>query len=167
MGLARGRSCVCGGSNSNCCLCYGTGVLGPSGLARPAPTGPPKVRVQPVAPSFFRPSTSVPKASMALPPFIRCRWCNALVNSAFVNRHLQEHHPRSQRPVLRKSTAIPNRQLNSLQGEKRGIDGPKPPLVRCSLCPALVRETRIATHMRRVHPVAVARLPRLNARPRD
>ena len=165
MSLARGKPCRCAGSNANCFLCFGTGVVEtpeptplransttPARIAGSSFVIPPGAETAPRPRGVF---TAGPKKPMVL-----CPVCKGPVSRARLEKHLAKVHQPSE-------TGASGRAVPRPPAPPKQASAPKPPASRtpqrrpsgvpkalCAVCGLRFDAEALALHLRTKHPSA-------------
>jgi hypothetical protein len=129
------RSCVCGGSNENCCWCSGSGYIREG---QGAPRG------------WVATSSRLGRASRSARPRKNCPVCGVLVGR--LQRHLNRVHNPSTAPAAQQNAPI---EAPPAQAQRTTEAVPARPTLNrtsmksCPLCNAQIREDRFQSHVSR------------------
>lgn len=133
------RPCCCGGSNENCCWCFGSGYIREGQGAHEGQGGWHFALKRGSSPSLLSRSGRVRKS---------CPVCGAFV--AKLQKHLNKVHNRSTAPAVQQNAPVES-PLTQVQRPTGAVaEEPtrkRPGLQSCPLCNALVREDRFQTHI--------------------
>jgi len=144
--LADGRPCVCGGSNSNCARCFGTGVIESVSISSPRTARHMSRAVK-------------PKPQVAPEPRVQCPRCTVRLPASEMRMHVYLRHVMG-RPVRgeRKTGEFRTaRSVASVRPDERRD------LIGCPVCMARVKTTRMERHLRDVHKRKSAGIPSIRA----
>jgi hypothetical protein len=166
MSIATGRSCPCGGSNSNCCHCFGTGVIeskqgGRKALGTGAGSKSAGNATRPLnAPSFVLPPVGSGRATVfAVGNSVPSPRGKRRTKLRF--KKLRQKSRQTAPAKLATPKPQPAQAFSHLLGDTLGVVVARAArsdqqLLPFSHCNARVKPTRLRGHLQRVHGVLVA-----------
>ena len=142
------RWCSCGGSNENCCSCYGLGTVSDG---RPTAPVTHARRTSPVEATKWKGATRLqPLTRRALRPLVPFPvfGCSAQLNPRRLETHLKKAHSNPPRVPLQ-FPAIPKIEEVKRESQREALHQ----LVPCAVsgCTAKLNPSKVERHLRKVH----------------